>query len=73
MQITHDDEEREFSRKELDRQDLVDNSIMELIKNVNPTAEEIKYDDHFVSKIRLALEDVFTNDLRLCTESEFYP
>jgi DNA polymerase sigma len=73
MKFMHDDEDREFSKKELDRQDFVDNSIMDLINKLNPTAEEIKYDAHFVSKICLALVDIFTNDLHLCTDREFYP
>ena len=67
------DEYRDFSRKELAQQDLVDNSIMELINKVNPSPVNIDYDGHIVAKIRNALIEVITKDLDLCTERGFYP
>jgi len=66
-------ENTELSRKELDQQDFIDNSIMELINTVNPSSEEIKYSGNIVGKIRDTLIEIFTGDLGLCTEQDFYP
>jgi len=67
------DEYRDFSRIELAQQDLIDNSIMELLNKVNPSPVQIDYDSHIVAKIRNTLIDVITRDLDLCTERAFYP
>jgi DNA polymerase sigma len=71
--LRYDDIDREFTKKELERRDFVDNSIMELINKLNPTSTEIKYNAHIVSKICNALVDIYTNDLHICTERAFYP
>jgi len=60
-------------RQKLDQQDFIDNSIMKLINEINPSSIEIKYDGHIVSKVRETLIEVFTEDLHLCTDEEFYP
>jgi len=73
MKFRYDDIGRKFTKKELQRQDFIDNSIMELINKVNPTRLKISYDGHIVDKVREALIDVFTRDLNLCTERKFYP
>jgi len=73
MKFRYDDIGKEFSKKELERQDFIDNSIMELINKVNPSDIKIRYDGHIVYKIREALIEVFTKDLELCTETAFYP
>ena len=67
------DEYREFSKEELAQQDLIDNSIMELINKVNPSPVNIDYDGQIVAKIRNALIEVITKDLDLCTETRLYP
>jgi hypothetical protein len=73
MKFRYDDSGREFTRKELDQQDFVDSSIMELINKVNPTENIISYSGKIVSKIREALIEVYTKDLKICTERKFYP
>jgi len=67
------DEYRDFSMEEIKQQDLVDNSIMELLNKVNPSPVNIDYDGKIVAKIRNSLIEVITKDLDLCTELMFYP
>jgi len=73
MCFRYDDIDREFTRQELDQQDFIDNSIMELINKVNPTDNNITYSGQIVGKVRDALIEVITKDLELCTERKFYP
>lgn len=58
---------------ELQRQDFVDNSIQELLNDINPTEAEIKWDIEQISRIREVIQDVLVNTLKLTTEREFYP
>ena len=60
-------------KERIARQDLVDNAIFDLIKIVNPTENEIKWDISLISEIRMAVADVFVKKLKLCTEYTFYP
>jgi hypothetical protein len=73
MKFRYDDVNREFSREELDKQDFIDNSIMELLNKVNPSEMTLYYNGNIVAKIRDALIEIFTKDLSLCTERAFYP
>jgi DNA polymerase sigma len=67
------DNDVESTKAELEQQDFIDSSIMELINKVNPTDKIINYDGHIVGKVRDALIEIFTEDLSLCTERRFYP
>jgi hypothetical protein len=67
------DEEKELTKAELEQQDFIDSSIMELINKVNPTENVIDYNGHIVGKVRDTLIEIFTKDLSLCTERELYP
>jgi len=56
-----------------DRQDFVDNAIFDLIKLLNPTKNEVKWDISVISEIRIAVETHFTDNLKFCDSEEFYP
>jgi len=53
--------------------DLVDNAIFDLIKTLNPSATELKWDIRLITEIRLTLQNYFAHDLKLCAEKDFYP
>ena len=64
------------TRKEklkIERWDFIDNSIFELIKTLNPSEKEIKWDIKPISEIRDVVVNLFVNELKLCTENDFYP
>jgi hypothetical protein len=73
MNFRYNDENKEFSKEELERQNYIDNSIMNLINMVNPTKLEILYDRNIVAKVRYALIEIFSKDLQICTDSALYP
>ena len=60
-------------KQKIERWDLVDNAVFDLINTLNPSDKEIKWDIKPISEIRAVLVNLFVNELKLCTENEFYP
>ena len=60
-------------REKIQRQDFVDNTIYDMIVELNPSAKEIKWDIKAISEIRDVLINYFVEELKLCTEDDFYP
>ena len=60
-------------KRKIERQDLVDNAIFQLMKDLNPSTQEIKWEIHWINEIRLVMSDLYVNVMKLCTEEEFYP
>ena len=60
-------------KRNIERWDLVDGSIFELIKTLNPTGKEIEYDSHIINRIRLDIQNYLVNELKMTKESIFYP
>lgn len=61
-----------LTKKQLERQDFVDNAIFELIQTLNPTDEEIEWDIDFIGEIRDVIQSQFV-DMEICDEQTFYP
>ena len=61
-----------LTKKQLERQDFVDNAIFELILTLNPTDEEIEWDIDFIGEIRDVIQSQFV-DMEICDEQTFYP
>lgn len=61
-----------LTKKQLERQDFVDNTIFELIQTLNPTDEEIEWDIDFIGEIRDVIQSQFI-DMEICDEQTFYP
>ena len=60
-------------KQKFEQWDFVDNAIFDLIQKLNPGKNKIKWDIAPVSEIRQLLVDFYVNELKLCTEDEFYP
>ena len=60
-------------KQKIKQWDKVDNAIHSLIQELNPTDKEIKWDIKPISEIRQVLVNLYANELKLCTEAEFYP
>ena len=52
-------------KKKIERQDLVDNTIFQLMKDLNPSKQEIKWEIHYINEIRLALSNLYVDVLKL--------
>ena len=64
---------KELTKTEIERQDLVDNSIFELLQKINPSANKIEWNIETIGQIRDTVSKVLVEDLRLCSEKKFYP
>jgi hypothetical protein len=63
----------ELTKKEISRQDLVDNKIFELINDLNPTDQSIEWNIEMIGEIRDLISNWIVDNLNLCKEKEFYP
>lgn len=55
----------ELTEKQIERQDFVDNSIFDLIQELNISSKKIDWDIEFISAIRDIIQDRF-NELDVC-------
>lgn len=62
----------ELSKKQLERQDLVDNAIFQFIQKTNLSDTDIAWDIELIGAIRDVVQDIFVKDLALCNEEIFY-
>ena len=60
-------------REKTNKQDFVDNSIFELFTLLNPSKTELTWDIHPISEVREIIVKYFSEELKLCSEDEFYP
>ena len=59
-------------RRKIERWDIVDNAIYSLIIDLNPSPKEIEWDIKPISEIREILTNLYVQELKLCTEKQFY-
>lgn len=64
---------KQLTKRELERQDLVDNSIFELLQTINPSEKEIEWDIEMIGAIRDVVSKIFVEELKLSSEKKFYP
>jgi len=67
------DTEPETDRAKIERQDFVDNSIFDMLEELNPSRHELEWDIKPISEIREVIIKYFVDELKICTEDEFYP
>lgn len=62
----------ELTKRQIERQDFVDNKIFELIQRLMPTAK-IEWNIEMIGSIRDSIRTQLVNKHRLTSESKFYP
>jgi len=62
----------ELTRKQMEQQDFVDNTIFDLLKTLNPTNKQLDWNIEIISTIRNSINNYFI-DIEICKEQEFYP
>ena len=60
-------------REKIHKWDFVDNTIFEMIENLNPSTKKLEWDIKPISEIREVLVSYFVEELKLCTKNDFYP
>src|SRR5512135_1028558 len=63
--------ENDFTGKETDRQDCVDNSIQNLICEM--AGRDVEWNMENIGEVRDVLQGIIVDKLKLMTEQEFYP
>ncbi|MFA4829954.1 MAG: hypothetical protein WC855_11805 [Thermodesulfovibrionales bacterium] len=64
---------KELTSEQIKRQDSVDNAIYQLIQELNPTADEIRWDIEMIGEVRDVIEDWMVERLKITDEQGFYP
>jgi len=62
----------ELTKKQIERQDFVDNSILELLQILNPTNKNFDWDIEMIADIRNKIQYYITVKTN-CSEQDFYP
>lgn len=62
----------ELTAEEIERQDYVDNTIINLLNDLNPSDQELEWDINIIGEIRDTIQSQFV-ERGLCSEQEFYP
>ncbi|MDR2650890.1 MAG: hypothetical protein LBC68_01055 [Prevotellaceae bacterium] len=62
----------ELNKKQIERQDFVDNSIFELLKNLNPTDKDFDWDIEMIADIRDTIQYYIIKKAK-CSGQKFYP
>jgi hypothetical protein len=63
----------ELTKKQIDRQDFVDNSIFELLQKLNPTDNIVEWNIEIISEIRDIIRQYLKNKSDDFSEQNYYP
>ncbi len=63
----------ELTKKQIERQDFVDNQIFELMQKLLPTSEQIDWDIEVIGAVRDVAREQIVNNQKLASEAKFYP
>ncbi|MDP3049698.1 MAG: hypothetical protein Q8N12_09785, partial [Thermodesulfovibrionales bacterium] len=59
---------KELTAEQIKRQDSVDNAIYQLVREINPTADEIRWDIEMIGEVRDVIEDWLVERLKITDE-----
>ena len=63
---------KELTSEQIERQDSVDNAIYQLIQELNPTVDEIRWDIEMIGDVRDVIGDWIVERLKITDEHNFY-
>lgn len=63
----------ELTDEQIERQDLVDNAIYQLMQSLNPTDKEIEWNIEMIADIRDVASEWMVERLNIADEQIFYP
>lgn len=63
----------ELTKKQIERQDFVDNEIFELLQNINPSGQNIEWNIEMIADLRDRIQYWFVEYLNITDEMTFYP
>lgn len=63
----------QLTKKQIERQDFVDNQIFELINTILLTSEHIDWNIELIGNVRETIRRELVEKLNIISEDEFYP
>ena len=64
---------KELKNNQIERQDFVDNTVFQLINDINPVPKDISWNIEMISEIRDNIRQWLVERLGICDEMSFYP
>lgn len=61
-----------LTKKQIERQDFVDNEIFSLLQSINPTDNKLDWNIEIIADIREKIR-IWFEQLQICDEQVFYP
>lgn len=65
--------DRTLTKREIERQDFVDNKIFELIQELLPAKMKLDWNIEIIAAVREAIRIEIINEQKLMSEMKFYP
>lgn len=62
-----------FTKKQLARQDFVDNKIFELMQELIPDGKKLKWDINVIGSVREVIRKYLVDEKRIVSNTKFYP
>lgn len=62
-----------LTEEQIRRQDIVDNTIYQLICDINPTDKNIEWDIELIGEVRDVIRTWLVEKIRITDEQKFYP
>jgi len=62
-----------LTKRQIERQDFVDNQIFELIQSLLPPSKKIDWDIEMIGNVRDSIQTELVDERKLMSEARFYP
>lgn len=63
----------QLTKKQIERQDYVDNQIFELIQKLLPLSKKMDWDIEIIGAVRDVIQEQIIGKQKLMSEAQFYP
>ena len=64
---------KRLTKRQIDRQDFVDNEIFDLMQKCLPPSKTMEWDIEVIGAIRDAMKEQIVDKQKLMSEAQFYP
>ncbi len=64
---------KELTKKQIERQDFVDDSIFQLLQSLTPSNKDIDWNLEIIGDVRCCVQHWLVEELKAVNDIEFYP
>ncbi len=62
-----------LTKRQVERQDLVDNEIFGLIRKLVPSSKRVKWDIEMIGAVRETIREQVVDERKIISDKRFYP